>query len=48
MKELTDFAVPFRYAFVNLPEPLNRSELVTLVASVLDHVKRLIEDQPTP
>ncbi|MEW6350273.1 MAG: HEPN domain-containing protein [Thermodesulfobacteriota bacterium] len=47
VKELTDFAVPFRYAFLTLPEPLNRPELVLLVGSVLEHVKRLIEDQAT-
>ncbi len=41
---LNRFAVQFRYDPLSVPAPLNRGELVSLVESVLEHVKQLIEE----
>jgi len=46
LADLTDFAVQFRYDFPTLPRGLNRSEILSKVESLRDHVEDLVRNTP--
>ena len=46
LADLTDFAVQLRYNLPTLPSGLNRSEILSKVESLRDHVEDLVRNTP--